>query len=79
MPDVADAGEGGAGSLVGCEVVEPEGKFDGVGGETTVRSLRCMARNGRLMLIGFASAIEAGGGCAVPVVRRPQVTPRPSI
>ena len=42
--------------------------FDGVGGETTVRSLRCMARNGRLMLIGFASAIEAED--------EPTVTPR---
>ena len=35
---------------------------------TTVRSLRCMARNGRLMLIGFASAIEAED--------EPTVTPR---
>jgi NADPH2:quinone reductase len=33
--------------------------FDGVGGETTLRSLRCMARNGRLMIIGFAGGIEA--------------------
>jgi NADPH2:quinone reductase len=42
--------------------------FDGVGGETTVRSLQCMARNGRLMIIGFASAIEAED--------EPTVTPR---
>lgn len=42
--------------------------FDGVGGETTVRSLQCMARNGRLMIIGFASAIEAED--------QPTVTPR---
>jgi len=42
--------------------------FDGVGGETTVRSLQCMARNARLMLIGFASAIEAED--------QPTVTPR---
>jgi NADPH2:quinone reductase len=42
--------------------------FDGVGGATTVRSLQCMARNGRLMIIGFASAIEAED--------EPTVTPR---
>ena len=42
--------------------------FDGVGGDTTVRSLQCMARNGRLMIIGFASAIEAED--------EPTVTPR---
>ena len=42
--------------------------FDGVGGETTVRSLQCMARNGRLMIIGFAGAIEAED--------EPTVTPR---
>jgi NADPH2:quinone reductase len=42
--------------------------FDGVGGETTVRSLQCMARNGRLIIIGFASAIEAED--------EPTVTPR---
>jgi NADPH2:quinone reductase len=46
---VLDATDG-----VGVDLV-----FDGVGGETTERSLRCMARNGRLMIIGFASAIEA--------------------
>jgi NADPH2:quinone reductase len=48
---------------VGADLV-----FDGVGGETTARSLRCMARNGRLMIIGFASAIEAED--------EPTVTPR---
>ena len=42
--------------------------FDGVGGDTTVRSLQCMARNGRLMMIGFASAIAAED--------EPTVTPR---
>ena len=55
---VLDATDG-----VGADLV-----FDGVGGDTTVRSLRCMARNGRLMIIGFASAIEAED--------EPTVTPR---
>ncbi|MEO5842127.1 MAG: zinc-binding dehydrogenase [Acidimicrobiales bacterium] len=55
---VLDATDG-----VGVDLV-----FDGVGGETTVRSLQCMARNGRLMIIGFASAIEAED--------EPTVTPR---
>ena len=39
--------------------------FDGVGGETTERSMRCLARNGRLLVVGFASGIEAE---EVPVV-----------
>jgi NADPH2:quinone reductase len=33
--------------------------FDGVGGETMVQSLRCLARSGRHLVIGFASGIEA--------------------
>ena len=41
---------------------------DSPGGDTTARSLGCMARNGRLMLIGFASGIEAED--------RPGVAPR---
>ena len=39
--------------------------FDGVGGETTERSMRCLARNGRLLIVGFASGIEAE---EVPIV-----------
>jgi NADPH2:quinone reductase len=33
--------------------------FDGVGGEVTQRSLRCLGRGGRHLVIGFASGIEA--------------------
>lgn len=33
--------------------------FDGVGGEVGERSRRCLARNGRYLVIGFASGIEA--------------------
>jgi NADPH2:quinone reductase len=33
--------------------------FDGVGGEVMDRSLSCLARNGRHLIIGFASGIEA--------------------
>jgi NADPH2:quinone reductase len=33
--------------------------FDGVGGDVTERSLQCLARNGRHMIIGFAGGIEA--------------------
>ena len=33
--------------------------FDGVGGAVTEESLRCMRRGARLMVIGFASGIEA--------------------
>lgn len=33
--------------------------FDGVGGATTVSSLRCLARGGRHLCVGFASGIEA--------------------
>ncbi len=42
--------------------------FDGVGGDVTQASLRAMARNGRLMIIGFASGIEAE--------EVPSITPR---
>jgi NADPH:quinone reductase len=33
--------------------------FDGVGGETMMQSLRCLARGGRHLVVGFASGIEA--------------------
>ena len=33
--------------------------FDGVGGDVGARSLPCLARNGRYLVIGFASGIEA--------------------
>ncbi|MEZ5168794.1 MAG: zinc-binding dehydrogenase [Acidimicrobiales bacterium] len=33
--------------------------FDGVGGAVTIESLRCLGRNGRHLVIGFASGIEA--------------------
>jgi NADPH2:quinone reductase len=33
--------------------------FDGVGGEVTMQSLRCLGRGGRHLVIGFASGIEA--------------------
>ena len=33
--------------------------FDSVGGDTTSQSYRCMALNGRLLVLGFASGIEA--------------------
>jgi NADPH2:quinone reductase len=33
--------------------------FDGVGGDVTAQSLRCLARNGRHLVVGFASGIEA--------------------
>jgi NADPH:quinone reductase len=33
--------------------------FDGVGGAVTTESLRCLARNGRHLVVGFASGIEA--------------------
>ena len=33
--------------------------FDGVGGETTMQSLRCLTRGGRHLVVGFASGIEA--------------------
>jgi NADPH2:quinone reductase len=33
--------------------------FDGVGGDVMMESLRCLTRNGRHLIIGFASGIEA--------------------
>jgi NADPH2:quinone reductase len=33
--------------------------FDGVGGETMTKSLRCLGRGGRHLVVGFASGIEA--------------------
>jgi NADPH:quinone reductase len=33
--------------------------FDGVGGQTMMRSLQCLARGGRHLCVGFASGIEA--------------------
>ncbi len=33
--------------------------FDGVGGDVMAESLRCLARNGRHLVVGFASGIEA--------------------
>ena len=33
--------------------------FDGVGGTVTTESLRCLARNGRHLVVGFAGGIEA--------------------
>jgi NADPH2:quinone reductase len=33
--------------------------FDGVGGEVGDRSLDCLGRNGRYLIVGFASGIEA--------------------
>ena len=33
--------------------------FDGVGGDVGARSLACLARNGRYLVVGFASGIEA--------------------
>jgi NADPH2:quinone reductase len=43
--------------------------FDSVGGDTTTQSFRCMAFNGRLLVLGFASGIEAED--------QPTMTPRP--
>ncbi|HPG24232.1 MAG: zinc-binding dehydrogenase [Spirochaetaceae bacterium] len=33
--------------------------FDGVGGDVTMRSLRCLVQGGRHLIVGFASGIEA--------------------
>jgi NADPH2:quinone reductase len=33
--------------------------FDGVGGDVMMQTLRCLARNGRHLVVGFASGIEA--------------------
>jgi NADPH:quinone reductase len=40
--------------------------FDSIGGEVTTRTFRCMAFNGRHLLIGFASGIEAEDAGIVP-------------
>jgi NADPH:quinone reductase len=40
--------------------------FDSVGGEVTTQTFRCMAFNGRHLLVGFASGIEAEDAGIVP-------------
>ena len=40
--------------------------FDSVGGEVTTSTFRCMAFNGRHLLVGFASGIEAEDEGIVP-------------
>jgi NADPH2:quinone reductase len=40
--------------------------FDSIGGDVTTRTFRCMAFNGRHLLIGFASGIEAEDAGIVP-------------
>ena len=40
--------------------------FDPIGGDVTVRTFRCMAFNGRHLLVGFASGIEAEDEGLVP-------------
>ena len=40
--------------------------FDTIGGEITTRTFRCMAFNGRHLLVGFASGIEAEDAGIVP-------------
>jgi NADPH2:quinone reductase len=40
--------------------------FDSVGGEVTTKTFRCMALNGRHLLVGFASGIEAEDRGIVP-------------
>jgi NADPH2:quinone reductase len=40
--------------------------FDSIGGETTTKTFRCMAFNGRHLLVGFASGIEAEDEGIVP-------------
>ncbi|HMG25648.1 MAG TPA: NADPH:quinone oxidoreductase family protein [Acidimicrobiia bacterium] len=40
--------------------------FDSIGGEVTTRTFRCMAFNGRHLLVGFASGIEAEDAGIVP-------------
>jgi NADPH2:quinone reductase len=52
-------------------LAETEGRgvdvaFDSVGGDTTVRTFRCMAFNGRHLLVGFASGIEQEDEGIVP-------------
>ena len=40
--------------------------FDSVGGDVTIKTFRCMAFNGRHLLVGFASGIEAEDEGIVP-------------
>ena len=40
--------------------------FDSVGGAVTIKTFRCMAFNGRHLLVGFASGIEAEDEGIVP-------------
>jgi NADPH:quinone reductase len=40
--------------------------FDSIGGEVTTKTFRCMAFNGRHLLVGFASGIEAEDEGIVP-------------
>ncbi len=40
--------------------------FDSIGGEVTTKTFRCMAFNGRHLLVGFASGIEAEDAGIVP-------------
>jgi NADPH2:quinone reductase len=52
-------------------LIETDGRgvdvaFDSVGGDTTVRTFRCMAFNGRHLLVGFASGIEQEDAGIVP-------------
>ncbi len=53
-----------AGDFVDSVLDATEGRgvdlcFDGVGGDVMMQSLRCLARNGRHLIVGFASGIEA--------------------
>ena len=41
--------------------------FDSVGGDVTIKTFRCMAFNGRHLLVGFASGIEAEDEGIVPL------------
>jgi NADPH2:quinone reductase len=50
FPEVVLQETGGAGV---------DATFDGVGGEVTMQSLRCLGRGGRHLVVGFASGIEA--------------------
>jgi NADPH2:quinone reductase len=45
--------------LAATEGVGVDATFDGVGGDVMMQSLRCLARGGRHLVVGFASGIEA--------------------